>query len=391
MKITWVTRSFLDYRVPVYAELDKLCCGNLTLLYYGDVVPQRAAEKVKDLLGERAVALSGEWRIAGRRSNINSNSFSNKGIRVPIQPGLVKTAHSSKPDILVSDGFFQWTYAPLWIRMTRKIPHVMCYERTDHTERNAQWYRIAYRKFVMRWIDAICCNGSLCGDYVKSLGYPTERLTFGHMVADTAGLSGNVMKVPDDEVAGLKRKLGAKGTVFLYVGRLIKLKGIAEYLRAWKAFNSKSAESATLILVGDGPQRQELEKYAADNGLDNVVFTGRVDYDSIALYYKLADVFVIPTLEDNWSLVVPEAMASGLPVMCSKYNGCHPELVTPENGWVFDPLDKDDTMARLLDAIDSKDKFENMGQASRQIIENGHTPKHAANAVYKACELAINA
>lgn len=387
MRITWVTRSFLDYRLPVYAELDKLCGGNLTLIYYGDVVPQRVSEKVKGLLGERTVSLSGEFRIGGRKRE--NAAFSNTGIRIPIQPGLIKSALSSKPDILISDGFFQWTYAPLWIRATKKIPHVMCYERTAHTERNAQWYRIAYRKFVMRWIDVLCCNGFLCGDYVKSLGYPAEKITFGHMVADTEGLYNSVTMVSDAEAEELKQKLKTKGAVFLFTGQLIPRKGIAELLRAWKEFNNRCNKSTTLVLVGDGPQRQELESYATDNALVNVKFAGRIDYDSIAPYYKLADVFVMPTLEDNWSLVVPEAMASGLPVMCSKYNGCHPELVKKENGWVFNPLDKEDTAATLLAVVNSKNKFVEMGQVSREIIENGHTPKHAANAVYEACKIAI--
>ena len=79
-----------------------------------------------------------------------------------------------------------------------------------------------------------------------------------------------------------------------------------------------------------------------DLGLTNVYFIGKVDYDNLPNYYQSADVFVIPTLEDNWSLVVPEAMASGLPILSSVYNGCYPEYVTEDNGWVFDPLDSSD-------------------------------------------------
>ena len=72
--------------------------------------------------------------------------------------------------------------------------------------------------------------------------------------------------------------------------------------------------------------------------LSNVLFTGAIPYEDTALYYSLADIFVMPSLEDKWSLVVPEAMSLGLPILCSIYNGCWPELVREgENGWVFDP------------------------------------------------------
>ena len=56
MKITWVTRSFLDYRIPVYQELNKLCGRNLTVIYYKDTPPERTQKKIKEVLGDKAIA-----------------------------------------------------------------------------------------------------------------------------------------------------------------------------------------------------------------------------------------------------------------------------------------------------------------------------------------------
>lgn len=113
MRITWVTRSFLDYRVPVYRALDELCGHQLTLIYNSEAVPERCQNKVREFLGDRAIAMSGEIRI-GHKHQLG---VANKGIRIPIQKGLVKTVRQSKPDIIVSDGFFQWTYAPLIMKI----------------------------------------------------------------------------------------------------------------------------------------------------------------------------------------------------------------------------------------------------------------------------------
>ena len=133
----------------------------------------------------------------------------------------------------------------------------------------------------------------------------------------------------------------------------------------------------------------QLEQYIRENHLDSVRFAGFVDYDSLAPYYKATDAFIIPTLEDNWSLVVPEAMACGLPILCSKYNGCWPELVHPcENGWVFDPLDSDDTVDCLKECLLAKEKLPEMGKKSRQIVSK-HTAKQAAQAILNACEIAM--
>jgi len=59
MRITWITRSFFDYRVPVFRELNDLTDGGLSLLFYGEVVPERVATKVRRVLGPNAIVLSG--------------------------------------------------------------------------------------------------------------------------------------------------------------------------------------------------------------------------------------------------------------------------------------------------------------------------------------------
>ena len=56
MKITWVTRSFLDYRIPVFKALDEMSGHQLTVIYYKDIPPQRTQDKLKKVLGERAIA-----------------------------------------------------------------------------------------------------------------------------------------------------------------------------------------------------------------------------------------------------------------------------------------------------------------------------------------------
>ena len=381
MRITWVTRSFLDYRLPVYRALDELCGHELTLIYNGDVNPERCKRRVAEFLGERAIALHGEKRLTGAKSD--NATMANRGYRIPVQKGLVKAIRESKPDVIVSDGFFQWTYAALIVRMfnLKGIRHVMCYERTPHTERNAGKLRTMYRRFVSRWIDVIDCNGVLTAEYVRDTLKYRKPLAYGHMTADTDGVAARVAAVDKTEVDAVREEYRLNGLTFLYLGQLIPRKGIMQMLAAWK---EARLEDATLMLVGDGVQRAEIEAYVRDNGLDNVRIVGAVNYDDLGPYYKAADCFIIPTLEDNWSLVVPEAMAAGLPVACSIYNGCHPELVQPENGWTFDPLGCAATAHTLRQISESRASLAEMGAASRRIVAN-HTPAHAAKGIYEAC------
>lgn len=388
MRITWVTRSFLDYRVPVYAALDELCGHELTVIYYKDIPPQRCQDKLRAVLGHRAIARERELRL-GNRPKIDNASRANSSIRIPVSPGLIRQVLRTHPDVVVSDGFMQWTYAALAVRALRHVPHVMLYERTAHTERTAGRLRTAYRRMVSRWIDAIGCNGQLTGEYVRSLlGWEDDRLTYGHMVADVEGMKQKVEAVAGQRVTALRQQLGVKGVMLLFVGQLIPRKGVRELLEGWHRFKQECRQPCTLVYVGGGVQEEQLRQLVAAEGITDVVLTGAVDYEGIAPYYRAADCFIIPTLEDNWSLVVPEAMACGLPIATSIYNGCHPELVRPGNGWTFDPLRQDSIVETLRKIVASKDRLAAMGEQSKAIVAH-HTATTAAQSIMDAIGIAL--
>lgn len=377
MKIVWVTRSFLDYRIPVYKALKSLNNNDFILIFNEDYVPDSVVEKAKKELGESCIGLKGELTLGNKDT---TNKWANKGFRIPIQKGLIKTIKKEQPDVIISDGFFQWTYAALWMRFFHGVKHVMCYERTKHTERHAQWYRTLYRKIVSKWIDAICCSGKLCGHYLETLGFSLKNVTYGHMVGD-------VEKFQQPVIDRRHRLLVEDNTTlkYIYVGRIVDAKGIDALLEAWHKF--QDSKNVALYLVGDGPNKDKYEAKRLDLKLDTVHFLGRIDYDKLPNYYQSADIFVIPTLEDNWSLVVPEAMASGLPILSSVYNGCYPEYITEKNGWVFDPLDSSDFVNKLETSFNC-DNLKEMGENSKKIISNC-TPLHAAKVVINAIEIAV--
>ncbi|MCG2590793.1 glycosyltransferase family 4 protein [Rhodohalobacter sulfatireducens] len=382
MRITWVTRSFLDYRIPVYEQIHRLSGEDLTVIYYADVVPDRCIKKLKNILGNKAIGLTGEFRFTGKKSQPVSSS-KKKGLRIPFQPGLIRKTLQTKPDVLLSDGFFQWTYSPLLLRLIKRVPHVMCYEATKHTERNTGYLRTLYRKIAAKLIDHIVCNGQLCSEYVQSLNYPDKKISFGNMAADTSGLQNSAQNLTTEEKLELKQKLMLKKYVFLFIGRLVQLKGVRHLVDAWlKIFNNKS--DVSLLIVGEGPESEELKEITTNTNSTNVHYAGRVNYDDIYKYFAISDAFVIPTLQDNWSLVVPEAMSCGLPILCSKYNGCWPELVQQENGWVFDPLNTDDFVNTLEMAWQNREKWDEKGKNSLEIIKE-HTPEKVANSIYQAC------
>jgi glycosyltransferase involved in cell wall biosynthesis len=386
VRITWVNPCFLHYRIPVYAELSRLAGDEFHLVFSATRTPASVQDRIREVLGDRAIALQGERCL---RLGSGSEGFANRGLNIPYQPGLKQAIRRTQPEVVIGEGFFQWTPAALSVAGKCGAATVIAYEKTAHTERRAGRLRTWYRRRLCRLIDAVACNGSLSKQYcVEVLGMSSDRVFTGAMAAETDLLAQQCRKVSQAEVLALSQSLGLSGPVFMFMGRLIRLKGLDELLGAWAQYNCLCPEaSGSLLLVGEGPRRAHLEAMVASMRLGNVVFAGAVQYDDVAQYYSLADVLVMPTLEDNWSLVVPEAMACGKPIMCSKYNGCWPELVRQGmNGYVFDPLQSLQAAEAMLKFRDASARAA-MGEASKEIVK-AYSPARAAAAIWGACQAA---
>jgi glycosyltransferase involved in cell wall biosynthesis len=385
LNVTWVMHSFLDYRVPVFAALNELTGGRLSVLYSADSVPERVRQKAAAVLGRRAVGLTGEWCLGPK---LDDRALANSSVSIVYQPGVLRRIWRTRPDVLVGDGFFKWTFPALITRIIKKVPLVLCYERTHHTERNCQWYRTVYRRTVLPFVDAMCCNGQATTDYMRSLGMDPARITLKNMAADVKGLAAATALLSESDRIAIRQKYGIEGVCFLYSGRLIPRKGVLELVQAWRRHETMHSTPGTLVLVGEGSEEATIRSLVSAHGLKGVRFVGSVDHDLIHRYYGAADVFVIATLEDNWSLVVPEAMACALPILSSQYNGCCPELVHPgRNGYVFDPMQPESLAALFSICCARSAELSTMGRESQRIVSD-YTPEAAAKEILRACVMA---
>jgi glycosyltransferase involved in cell wall biosynthesis len=166
--------------------------------------------------------------------------------------------------------------------------------------------------------------------------------------------------------------------VFLYVGRIAQRKGINNLLKACAILQSQGYCHYRLMIVGEGPQREELEGFCKSHNLEDCInWVGWVSYSNLGTYFRNADVFVFPTLEDIWGMVVPEAMAFSKPILCSKEAGAAEMVIEGENGYVFDPHNPEALAEVMRYFIDKPDCIVSMGQKSKQLISQ-HTPEAAA-------------
>jgi len=120
----------------------------------------------------------------------------------------------------------------------------------------------------------------------------------------------------------------------LFVGRVSQQKGLTYLLQAIAQSDTKPTR---LTIVGDGPLRSPLENEARSLGLEDIVHLhGWADRTDLPAIYQNHDIFVLPSLDEGMPNVILEAMASGLPIICTAIAG-NEELVDQQNGWVVSP------------------------------------------------------
>jgi glycosyltransferase involved in cell wall biosynthesis len=158
----------------------------------------------------------------------------------------------------------------------------------------------------------------------------------------------------------------APGRYALFVGRLSPEKGVATLLHAWE----KLHRSIPLVIVGDGTLRQSLEAEAAARGLTSVTFRGWLSVEETRAAMKQAAFLLVPSLwYEGFPMILAEAFACGLPVICSKLGALQEIVEDQHTGLHFAHGDAED-LARKVDwALAYESRLSTMGKAARHQYE----------------------
>lgn len=286
---------------------------------------------------------------------------------------IVNALFRFKPDVIFSNSFGMWTLLALLFKLVGRWRVVIAYEGSSPgvDYRNSP-LRLALRKVMVQVSDACITNSHAGKDYLINILKAPENRVFArpYEVPSGAALleSAKAIELPQS----------IQSPVFLFVGSLKPRKGLHLLLQACNLLRQQGYSRYTLLIVGDGPQRLELETFCqAHNLTDCVQWIGHVDYANLGSYFQQADVFVLPTLEDTWGMVVLEAMAMGKAILCSKWAGAAELVMDGDNGYVVDPKDPQAMAALMQKFIAEPTLSKQMGQCSGRIVAQ-YTPERTA-------------
>lgn len=175
--------------------------------------------------------------------------------------------------------------------------------------------------------------------------------------------------------------------VILFVGRIGKEKNLDLLLSSTKSLISVS-KKIKLLIVGDGPELDYYKNYSKKNNIDsNVIFLGKVAWETIQEYYIISDVFATASHTETQGLTVIEAMAASLPVVCINDESFNDTVINDLNGKIFN--NRREYKKAIIDLFKNKEKLEKLSKQARIAAET-HSSKYFAEQILDVYNIAIN-
>lgn len=285
-------------------------------------------------------------------------------------PKIIISLFQFAPDVIFTSSFSLWTLLALLLKFLGRWKVVITYDGSSPTYdyRNSP-FRLFFRR-IMTWLaDAFITNSQAGKAYITEVLGAAESQVFAQPY-----------EVPDPEAMKISSKtdqniLHYRKPIFLFIGQIIHRKGLQYLLEACALLKAKGISGYTLLVLGTGHQQEKFQALSKSHGLEEYVrWIGHVNYEHLSTYFSNADVFVFPTLEDTWGMVVLEAMSFGKPVLCSKWAGTAEMIVEGENGYVFNPYQPEVLAELMAQFVAQPNLAGEMGNKSQLIVEP-HNPQ----------------
>lgn len=226
---------------------------------------------------------------------------------------ILESVKSYNPNFILTSGWMikEYNYVTKRLKKKIKIPIIACSD--------TQWKGTLRQKinclispfYVKKMFTHIWVSGVYQFEYARKLGFKKENI-----LLDV--LSGNVDLF---NVVSIENKQKEYPKRILYVGRFVEVKGINLLLKAWE--NIKDKKGWELVLVGEGKLKESYQKQR----IEGVIYKGYMSQKQLVKEFEKSGCFILPSLYESWSLVIHEAAAAGLPIICTKVCGAAPHFV----------------------------------------------------------------
>jgi len=197
---------------------------------------------------------------------------------------------------------------------------------------------------------------------------------------------------PRKNQSTIKRQIGINNRqCVLFVGRLIPRKGLSFLVQAAKHI-IKEKEHTAFVIVGDGPQKNQLISYLEKNRIrKNFIFLGDIKDEILPLIYNCAEVFVLPSVQEGQGIALLEAQAVSKPVIAFNTGGVRETILNQETGLLVEPNSKELANA-IIKLLKNEEMRNKMGKKGREFVSKNFSWEKSAKKLletYKEVNLMV--
>jgi glycosyltransferase involved in cell wall biosynthesis len=369
-RLVIITEIIAPYRIPVFNALAQHPAIDLKVIFLAKTDPSTRQWRVYAEEIEFPYEVLPSWRTRLKKYNLLLNKKVTRSLR------------KANPDVIICGGYnylASWQ-ALRWAKRDR-VPFLLWCESTANDHRGGHRVVESLKRNFFDKCDGCIVPGTASAEYARQMGVSSEHIFMAPNAVDNDLFAFHANDVRQNALR-VRADLNLPAQYFLFAGRLVKSKGIFELWEAYGSLNENLRSQFGLVFVGDGPLRLELETIAKSISPGTIHFAGFVQRDELARYYGLADCLVFPTHSDPWGLVVNEAMACGLPVICGQTVGCAADLVKT-NGRLVDSRNVDELAHAMQEIAADADLRRQMSRESLRIIRN-YSPQICASGIAEA-------
>lgn len=369
MKVVYVVPLLAPYAISRFQELGKNEDVDLHVIVEKDTFKERTGWKYQEIEGVHTYLLNGK---------VYSYSVNHEGSGYTIDQahmyskGLRRLVNSINPDICIVCNSTQL----LSLFGARKYKVGVVVEDTLRAEEGRKKLNRLIKRLLLKSADFYFPYSKDAMKFLKKNGIEKNCYPSSWSIGES------FFEKKDRDINKLKKgfRLESSKKKYTIVSALIPCKGIKQFIDAWKDMPESFLNNTELHIVGNGPLENELKHCVKEYGLEHsIIFWGSLPYADVADFLSCSDVFVLPTLQDLCSLAVFEAIASGLPVMTTIYNGARDLVHEGVNGYVFDSENRES----IVEALNKMDKADlhAMAAASKELA-NKYTDQKVMSDFY---------
>ena len=326
IKILFLINTITSYQIDFFSELGKLC-------------------KIKIIFNDDNYN-NYNFKFKKQKNFFFLNKVKNKSIKIK------ETILNFDPDYTIIGGYrLKYSDQAIQLLNKKKKDYFFWLERLNKL--NFLKYKIV--KFLIKK-KAIKSNGLFCvGNDAKKNYFKFNKNIFN------LPYSINIEKFKKK-----KKYFHGKKTNFLFVGQLIKRKGIDLILKSFDLLTPLEKKKIRLTIIGEGPYKKDVKVFLKDNSF--VAYKNFLNRKKLIPIFEKNDVFIFPSIFDGWGVAPLEAMASSMSLILSRDVGMTEILKKNKNKIIN--YSKDELLFAIKNLIKNKNDIEKDGKMNKKILLN---------------------